>query len=258
MRRKKKSDDEHENLERWLITYSDLITLLLAFFIMMYTFSKQDAQRYEEVSENLKTIFRGSSGALSGGKGGRSVIGTLPGVIAKGGVEEQLQKELKKISGSGGYGNNIEVFRDQRGIVIRGMDKAFFDEGKANLKESAIEVLAKIGPIIRDSNNPVMIEGHTDNTPINTGEFRSNWELSVRRATEVVRYLIEEHHLAPDRISASGYAEYRPVATNDTPRNRALNRRIEIILLEKTSGVGQEKEARKIAYEPSSQATSIR
>lgn len=230
--KRKKSDDERENLERWLITYSDLITLLLAFFIMMYTFSKQDAQKYQEVSENLKMIFSGGSGVLSGGTGGRSATGMLPGASNANGVERQLQSEVEAIAKSVNHDRSITVLRDERGIVIRVMDKAFFDEGKADLKGSAIEALAKIGPIIKNSNNAVRIEGHTDNTPISTGEFRSNWELSVRRATEVVRHLIERYDLSPRKISASGYAEYQPIASNDTLRNRALNRRIEIILLQ--------------------------
>ena len=129
-------------------------------------------------------------------------------------------------------GHKISVFRDERGIVIRIMDRAFFDEGKAELKETAKSALRKIVPILEKSKNHVRIEGHTDDVPINTAEFTSNWELSTRRATEVVRYLIEKYGFLPHRISASGYAEYRPVAPNDTQQNRALNRRIEIILLD--------------------------
>jgi chemotaxis protein MotB len=230
--RKNKGSDEHENLERWLITYSDLITLLLAFFIMMYTFSKQDAQKYREVSDNLRAIFNGGSGAMNSGKGGTSAIHEFSGPGSENEVKQRLENEVEAIAGSANQSRSITVFRDERGIVIRVMDKAFFDEGKADLKVSAVDALRKIAPIIKNSNHPVRIEGHTDNTPISTGEFKSNWELSVRRATEVVRHLIERYDLAPQRISASGYAEYQPIAANDTPENRALNRRIEIILVQ--------------------------
>ena len=124
----------------------------------------------------------------------------------------------------------IWVFKDERGIVLRIMDRAFFGEGKAELKESAKDALSKIAPILRGSNCQIRIEGHTDDIPINTSEFTSNWELSARRATEVVRHLVEKYGLSPLMISASGYAQYRPIVTNDTAPNRALNRRIEIIL----------------------------
>jgi len=127
--------------------------------------------------------------------------------------------------------HKITVLSDERGIVIRIMDRAFFDPGRAELKETAKKALMKIAPIIKAADNQIRIEGHTDNVPISTSEFKSNWELSVRRATEVVRHLIEKYDFPPERISASGYAEYRPVASNDTEQDRALNRRIEIILL---------------------------
>lgn len=237
MRRKKK-EEEQENLDRWLITYSDLITLLLAFFIMMYTFSKQDAAKYQEVSEQLKAIFTGGASILRTGRapGSKAVI-TLPSTASSGtgtgaDIEKQLEKEIKSLAETLDKEHKISVFRDERGIVIRVMDKAFFDEGRAQLKETAKQTLTKIVPIIEGSESPIRIEGHTDNVPIKTSEFGSNWELSVRRATEVVRYLIEKHEFPPERISASGYAEYRPVAPNDTVENRASNRRIEIILLQ--------------------------
>jgi chemotaxis protein MotB len=232
---RKKNTDEHENLERWLITYSDLITLLLAFFIMMYTFSKQDAQKYQEVSEQLKAIFSGRS-VLSGGSGSSTtpglsnVVGTT--ALSAEEIARELENEVRAMAASTDPKQKISVFRDERGIVIRIMDKAFFDEGKAELKETAKRALEKIVPIMVNSSRPIRIEGHTDDVPIRTSEFRSNWELSVRRATEVVRYLIETHNFPPQKISASGYAEYQPVAPNNTPENRASNRRIEIILVQ--------------------------
>ncbi|OPY79031.1 MAG: Motility protein B [Syntrophorhabdus sp. PtaU1.Bin153] len=229
--RKKKREEDHENAERWLLTYSDLITLLLAFFIMMYVFSKRDAQKYEEVASHLRAIFTGGTGLA--GKG--SVTATSPIEMASrgassGDIKRQLESELLDTNREQGGNKNISVLSDERGIVIRVLDKTFFDEGKADLKEGAKNALDKIVPIIKKVDNHVRIEGHTDNVPICTQEFKSNWELSVRRATEVVRYLLEKHNLPPERISATGYAEYRPVADNDTPKNRALNRRIEIII----------------------------
>jgi chemotaxis protein MotB len=232
MRRRKKPE-EHDNLERWLITYADLITLLLAFFIMMYTFSKQDTQKYREVTGHLKTIFTGGSPAGSHGSVPASapfdVFLAPPGSTED--VKKRLEQEIEKVEGNGDeIKKKISVISDERGIVIRILDEAFFDPGKADLRQGAKKTLDRIAPVISTVNNPVRVEGHTDNIPIGTPEFRSNWELSVRRATEVIRYLIEKHDLSPRRISAVGYAEYHPIAPNTTPENRSRNRRIEIIV----------------------------
>ncbi|OPY77157.1 MAG: Motility protein B [Syntrophorhabdus sp. PtaU1.Bin058] len=232
--RKKRTEEEHENLERWLITYADLITLLLAFFIMMYTFSKQDTQRYQELVGHLKTIFTGHSGITGKGNGASQSTTDIQSqldMIKNGDVQKQLEDEIRRMMDGEGMQNNISVLSDERGIVIRILDKAFFDEGRADLKERARQALDRIMPVMRKVDNHIRIEGHTDNVPINTSEFKSNWELSVRRATEVVRYFVEKHDFPPQRISAVGYAEYRPVMPNDSPDNRAMNRRIEIILM---------------------------
>ncbi|MCX7966101.1 MAG: OmpA family protein [Syntrophorhabdaceae bacterium] len=229
--RRKNNHDDHENIERWLLTYSDLITLLLAFFIMMYTFSRQDSEKYEEVSSYLKTIFSGGSGVLQKG----SVRGTqhlemLKGKALTEGLKEKLKNELNAMGGESELKNSFFIFTDERGVIIRIMDKAFFDEGKADIKPEAKKALDKICYILKDIKNHIRIEGHTDNTPISNLEFKSNWELSVRRATEVVRYFIEKGAITPERISATGYAEYRPLVDNTTKENKALNRRVEIII----------------------------
>ncbi len=235
--KRRKTEEEHENNERWLITYADLITLLLAFFIMMYVFSKKDTQKYDEVVGHLKTIFTGASAAGGHTKVTTPVPFDLPIKIAQGSSEEvqkKLEGELKSLTDNGASKKNISVFVDERGIVIRILDKAFFDEGKADFKEKAKSALDKIVPVLKSTNNNIRIEGHTDNIPISNREFRSNWELSVRRATEVVGYFIEKYDFSPEKISAVGYAAYRPIAPNDTVENRALNRRIEIIITKST------------------------
>jgi chemotaxis protein MotB len=244
---RKKKPEEHENLERWLITYADLITLLLAFFILMYTMSKQDNKKYQEVAAHLKAIFSGSTAVLATG----NVAGKVPIELSfKGGAEnvaalkEQLEKELREIGdkGAGDTMQKISLISDERGLVVRAMEKAFFDTGKADLTQRARIALDGIAPVLTKMPNHLRVEGHTDNVPINTSEFRSNWELSVRRATEVVRYLVERQGFPPDRISASGYAEYRPIASNDSPENRAMNRRIEIIIIKTGEGENQPKQ----------------
>jgi chemotaxis protein MotB len=230
--KRRKHNEEHENAERWLLTYADLITLLLAFFIMMYVFSKKDAQKYDEVASHLKTIFSGGTGLAGKGSVTAASPIDMPSKGASSGeIKRQLESELMDSNRNKPGGENISVLSDERGIVIRVLDKAFFDEGKAELKDGAKGALDKIVPIIKSVDNHVRIEGHTDNVPIKTNEFKSNWELSVRRATEVVRYFVEKRGLSPERISATGYAEYRPIVQNNSPKNKSLNRRIEIIVV---------------------------
>jgi chemotaxis protein MotB len=232
--RRKKREEDKENLERWLLTYADLITLLLAFFIILYVFSKQDSKRYEAMTMQLKAIFSGGTGVVD--EGGRTGAQVLEGNVegpSNVEIRRQLEAQINSMSQTDGQENNISVITDERGIVISIMDKAFYDTGKADLKDRARDTLSRIAPVIKTLPNEIRIEGHTDNVPINTAEFKSNWELSVRRATEVVQYLIEKGGISPKRISAAGYGEYRPVAANDTDTNRAMNRRIEIIVVNK-------------------------
>jgi len=228
MIKRKKSEEDKENLERWLLTYADLITLLLAFFVMLYVFSKQDTRKYDAMTMQLKAIFSGGAGVVV--EGGRTGSQTIE-ASTLGPSEIEIRRELETQLKPEGQDNSISVITDERGIVIRIMDRALYDTGKADLKDKARVTLDKVAPIIKSLPNEIRIEGHTDNVPISTYEFKSNWELSVRRATEVVRYLIEKGGISPKRISAAGYGEYRPVAANDTDANRALNRRIEIIVL---------------------------
>jgi chemotaxis protein MotB len=131
--------------------------------------------------------------------------------------------------------NGIQVNLDERGLVIRFVEGVLFDSGKADIKNEARAILDKIAPLLIDTHRHIRIEGHTDNLPINTREFPSNWELSTARAVNVVKYFIEKHNFSPYILSAAGYGEYRPIAPNDSDKNRALNRRVDIIILKSTS-----------------------
>ncbi|HQP51936.1 MAG TPA: flagellar motor protein MotB, partial [Syntrophorhabdaceae bacterium] len=154
--RRKNGADEHENLERWLLTYADLITLLLAFFIMMYTFSKQDAQKYNEVTAHLKSIFSGGSGiAKKGNLEGKLPVDLQMQAGSNAMIEERIKQEFREIADENGLKNNITVFTDARGVVVRIMDKAFYDEGKADLKQGAKNALDKIIPIMKDIKNHI-------------------------------------------------------------------------------------------------------
>jgi chemotaxis protein MotB len=231
MRRRRRRLEEQENHERWLLTYSDLITLLLAFFIMMYTLSRQDAQKYQEVSDQLRVIFSGGAGVMAKGGGTLPVGAVAPAREASNSeIMKQLEDELKNAAVPVEMQRNLTILLDDRGIIVRALDQAFFEEGKADLQDKAKNTINRIIPILKQVNRDVRIEGHTDNVPISTPEFKSNWELSVKRATEVVRYIIEKGGFPPEMISASGYAEFRPLVPNINQENRSKNRRIEIIM----------------------------
>jgi chemotaxis protein MotB len=227
--RKSKHEGEHENAERWLLTYADLITLLLAFFIVMYSMSKVDAKKFGAMSEALQTILKGKGASILSGEamlkaekgGGAMKIGDL----------KLLQNKIKKMAKDMGLEGKIDAEMDERGLVIRISESAFFDLGSADLKDQAIKVLDVIAGLLAEIPNHIQIEGHTDNLPIKTEKFPSNWELSVNRSTICVRYLIEKHNFPPERISALGYGEYRPIAGNNTGEGRSKNRRVDIVVL---------------------------
>lgn len=216
--RRKKREEEKENLERWLLTYADLITLLLAFFIVMYTMSQTDAGRFNTVANELRGIFSREKYAVKN-----------PFLQERN--LEILQEKVEKFIEGEKLEKKIETFADQRGLIIRMVDTTLFLVGKAELTVEAKRILDKVARYILDIPNQVRVEGHTDNVPIHNQEFKSNWELSTARATEVIKYLVETHRFSPHRISAAGYGEYRPALPNDSLENRARNRRVEIVVL---------------------------
>lgn len=227
MPRRRRKGDDHENLERWLLTYADLITLLLAFFVVMYSMSQVDAKKFGKMAQAL-------SGVL---KGGESIVKHQNDAMNKGHglldignlkmIQQKIEERFKEIDRQ----NDIKTEITERGLVVHIMESALFRDASANLEPRAMEVLDLIAERTKDIPNHIRVEGHTDDRPINTLRFPSNWELSSARATEVVRYLSQSHHIAPDRISALGYGEYRPVRPNNSIENRAQNRRVDVVIL---------------------------
>jgi chemotaxis protein MotB len=226
--RKRKHSALHDNQERWLLTYADLITLLLAFFIVMYSMSRIDAKKFGAMTSAL-------TGALKGvdlAQRERDMNGRLStGGPLKTGELRLMQRQLQQKVGDAGMSSTISSDVTERGLVISVKDATLFDQGKADLNPGALAVLHVIGHEIRNVANHLRVEGHTDPRPINTPRFPSNWELSTARATSVLRFLIDSTGCAPQRISALGFGEYRPVAINDTPEHMAQNRRVDIVLL---------------------------
>lgn len=226
-RRRPKHDVGHENTERWLLTYADLITLLLAFFIVMYSMSRVDAKKFGKMTDALSGVLRGGPSILadagSDTNPGSGILDLGSLRMLKEAIDTRIQVDT--------MADRIETIQDERGLVIRVMESAAFDPGSADLKPQMHAVLGVLAHELSGISNHVRVEGHSDNRPIATARFPSNWELSTSRATGVVRYLVEELDVAPERISALGYAEYRPISDNDSPAGRARNRRVDIIVL---------------------------
>ena len=241
--RGKKSIDDQENAERWLLTYADLITLLLAFFVVMYSMSRIDSKKFGRMQAQLSSVLRGGATIFPNGE---AFDGEGAGLLQIGDLRMIQWRVINRLSPGGDkvHGKSEgKLFRDtdvaeavntevtERGLIIHIKDYALFESGKADLRPEARVVLEAIADEVGDIGNHVMIEGHTDNVPIGTARFPSNWELSTARATNVVRYFVEAKELAPNRISARGFGEYRPVATNLSPEGRAMNRRVDIVIL---------------------------
>ncbi|AQS59854.1 flagellar motor protein MotB [Desulforamulus ferrireducens] len=225
------------NHERWLITYSDLITLLLIFFVVMYTLSKIDANKYHAIASSLAKTMGGSQSIMD--SGGPSLV---PGADESKELEsfletaeqqsmEKIKRQIEEYVQGQGLAGKVTVTIEERGVVVSFQDMVLFPLGSDALNNSAKEIVDKIGAILQQTPNYIRVEGHTDNLPIRTSKFPSNWELSLARSATVVHRLIEFSDIPPDRLSATGYGEYRPRVPNDTDANRQQNRRVDIIVL---------------------------
>jgi chemotaxis protein MotB len=247
MARKKKAE-EHENLERWLVSYADFITLLFAFFVTMYASSRVDENKMGSAVESLQRALGAVIAVpVPSRQAGvfhdfsNPVQVTIVPISAPHGKEvEKLAKELKqKIEGPQGKGGKkagaqayqVSFLLQERGLVIRVSDQFFFHTGEAAIRPEVQPFLKALGQTLQGLDNPIRIEGHTDNVPINTAQFPSNWELSTTRATTIIRYFLNNFQFDPQKLSAAGYGEHRPVAANDTPEGRDQNRRVDVVIL---------------------------
>jgi chemotaxis protein MotB len=259
---------EFENEERWLLTYADMLTLMFALFMVLYSISSVNISKYESLQQSLKAAFSGS--ILSGGKsimqsGSESTkahtpaTAEVPSIVpltpnipkptdtsaqqiskamlaASGAQQEQqsfkkLQRELNAYAKAHGFGNEVQTVITRQGLVVHVLtDKLLFDSGAATLQGEGFPLLDEISHLLNvDRKHPITVEGNTDNQPIRSSQFPSNWELSTDRATTVVRYLIA-HGVQDQRLSAAGYADLHPLASNSTATGRARNRRVDVVL----------------------------
>ncbi len=235
----KKKHEEHENHERWLVSYADFITLLFAFFVVMYSVSSVNEGKYRTVSESMVSAFTNHKPI------GQMSVVPLPMEQSKPAMDSDLKKRPNdfqvylKVANAlatieAGESGDVTVQNSARGISIKIKSEVAFDSGQAHMKPAVRELLDLIAALVKDLPNLISVEGHTDAIPIRTLQYPSNWELSASRATALVRYFINQHQLVANRFSATGFGGEHPIKTNATPEGRAANRRVEIVILRET------------------------
>jgi len=249
-RRRRKSDDEHENHERWLVSYADFITLLFAFFVVMYALSSINEGKYRILSDSISSAFRNVPGDNSGAIVQINPNAPMPVAIpfkrppptnlktdvARQQNKELLRKKAKEITEALAplvQQGQVRITEGVLGITVEINASVLFDSGEARLQVPAVRALTAVGQILATTDFPITVEGHTDNAPISTPLFPSNWELSGARAASVVRLFIDTG-VDARRLTATGHAEQRPVADNAVPEGRQRNRRVAINMESRT------------------------
>ncbi|MBX4261455.1 OmpA family protein [Clostridium estertheticum] len=241
----KKREEKEGNGERWLLTYSDLITLLMIFFVVMYASSTADTTKYKQLAKSLNVAISGGGASIIGSDTATSVTNSTVTVVdppettttaansktAEENNMENIKKNVDTYLKQNGLASSVSTKIDERGLEVSLKTSLLFDVGTAGVKEDSAKKLISIGKILNHVNNYVRIEGHTDSTPMSNNEFKSNWQLSAIRATNVTELLISKAGISPKKISAVAYGENRPVATNTTEVGKAKNRTVDIIIL---------------------------
>ena len=233
---RRKSEDIKPGAPAWMVVYGDMITLVLTFFVLMFSLSTIDIQKFELLISSLQ----GTWGIMERGPSFTEDpseiidIGTSePDIGAKEDDDVQIDdiySKLLELFSSQGIEEIISIDNQERGIVIRFADTMLFNRGSAKLINESLEVMSRLADIFEEFDNEIIVEGHTCDLPIRSTEFPSNWELSAIRSVNVVRYFIENKDLDPTRFSAIGYGEYNPLVINSNEENRSQNRRVDIII----------------------------
>ena len=234
----KKKHEDHENHERWLVSYADFITLLFAFFVVMYSISSVNEGKFRTVSDSIKAalnpVVSPSSTSLPFTIGQNKALTVKPTIeLAK----EPAVRRLRQIMRSLKNETHLEIIQLKEltngDIVLTLPDTVLFRSGESVLRPEARPFLQAISEVLIELDRHVRVEGHTDNVPINTAQFPSNWELSATRAVTVVRTLSEQYGVQSNHLTAVGHADSRSVTDNLTPEHRAKNRRVEIVVQER-------------------------
>lgn len=220
---------------RWLLTYADMITLLMAFFIMLYSMSILNLNRFREVAVSIRSGF----GGLVEGQS-RSVLGSTgqfsfkpsPLLGDTAGVPWQVVQEIQRLVKEHDLEESVRLRADEHGLVVSLVaNQVLFAKGQADLSPAAKKIILEIADVLKGIPNQIRIEGHTCDLSIISAKYPSNWELSTTRATTVTRFLIEKAEISPYRLSAAGYADSKPLVPNSSESNRAFNRRVDIVIL---------------------------
>ncbi len=230
-RLKKKPEEtkvETAGMMRWLLTYADMITLMLALFIILFAMSTISRVKFQQFAKDVAGGFDNQwsvNQPPNGGVNGKESFNANSSVPL---IQKQLQKYVEQHK----LQSQVQVHMDHRGLVITLLsDKSYYDSGSAVLRPQTKEILDAVDSFLKKNQNLIRVEGNTDNVPIATAEYPSNWELSTARAVNVVRYLVENDHLDPSRISAAGYGQYHPRTDNSTAEAKQQNRRVDVVLL---------------------------
>lgn len=218
-------------MDRWLLSYADFVTLLFAFFVTMYAVSTVDAGKLAPAASSMREAFEGNAPTTG------PVPVTDGASIAP---EEQppldpVRNELRHVLADALDDGRLELIEDARGLVVSLPESATFAPASTEITPGALDLIARVARAVEPFGHQLRVEGHTDDVPISTPRFRSNWELSTARASTVIRFLVENVRFDPIRLSAAGYGEYHPRVANDSPANRARNRRVDIVILEAMS-----------------------
>lgn len=239
MARKKKNKGEGLRGDEWLATYADTVTLLLTFFVLLYSMATVDSQKTKSIAQAFNSMMTGQSGDtlmeydLYNGEvplvGGEATDNIPPEIEMT--EQQKMYKDVKEFVNENNLASVVDIIDSERGIVIQLRDNILFETSSSSLREDSKEILNKINSLIASVKNPILVEGHTDNRPINTSDFPSNWELSADRAVNVVRYFTEVMGQDPTRFSATGYGQHHPVAPNNTYEDMAKNRRVDILIV---------------------------
>lgn len=239
MRKKKEHHEEHVD-EAWLLPYSDMLTLLLALFIVMFAMGQTDTAKLKEMSQQFNIIFAGGSGVME--KDGNSVI---PMEASPGQAEDNKMTEVKKTLDEEikkeGFSDKVKVELNNDGLEISIQDAVLFNTGEADVINKLSPLLLEISKMIRGLDNEIKIVGHTDNVPIKNEKFRSNWDLSAMRAINVMNFMVNSGKISEDRVSIQAYGEHMPKFQNTTEEGRAKNRRVEINVVRKYPATTGEK-----------------
>jgi chemotaxis protein MotB len=239
--RRRQSKESHPNHERWVISYADFMTLLLAFFIVMFATANADKAKAKLFSESVKAAFsQGSDSALQAAakaavlnKNQKFDASAFVAALAELSTYQNLLKQSLKGEIQRG---EVDVHMEKRGLIISFRQAALFDSGQAIVKPSGLPTMSKVAAVISKLPNQIRLEGHTDNIPIHNENFKNNWELSSARSIAILNLLAEKFGLSTNRLSVSGYADVAPIATNATEDGRSRNRRVDLVVLSSIAG----------------------